>query len=146
MGLAGMELAYTHLEFRIAIVLALAAEWEDMGGVHNPDGFVNAPKKFAEDSTCHRNSFGETSTSDSAPQICISLSWQTFQNSKDKKPKIDSSGASILVARNQKPPNGALYVLPLSASPLASLNTILLRHQNKDWFALFLAHFLWFLS
>ena len=31
MELAGMELAYTHLEFHIAIVLAMVAEWEDVG-------------------------------------------------------------------------------------------------------------------
>jgi hypothetical protein len=42
MKLAGLELAYTHLEFRLAIVLALAAEWEDMGCVFNPDNLANA--------------------------------------------------------------------------------------------------------
>ena len=31
MELAGMELAHTHLEFHIAIVLAMVAEWEDVG-------------------------------------------------------------------------------------------------------------------
>ena len=30
MELAGMELAHTHLEFHIAIVLAMVAEWEDV--------------------------------------------------------------------------------------------------------------------
>ena len=29
--LAGIELAYPHLEFHIAIVLAMIAEWEDEG-------------------------------------------------------------------------------------------------------------------
>jgi len=31
MELAGMELAHTHFEFHMAIVLAMVAEWEDMG-------------------------------------------------------------------------------------------------------------------
>ena len=31
MELAGMELAHTHLEFHSAIVLAMVAEWEDVG-------------------------------------------------------------------------------------------------------------------
>ena len=37
-----------------------------------------------------------------------------------KKPKINSEGESTLPARIQKPPHGALYILPLSASQLAS--------------------------
>ena len=31
MELAGMELAYTYIEFHITIVLAMVAEWEDVG-------------------------------------------------------------------------------------------------------------------
>ena len=31
MELAGRELAYTHLECHITIVLAMVAEWEDVG-------------------------------------------------------------------------------------------------------------------
>ena len=31
MELAGMELACTHLEFHIAVVLAMVEEWEDVG-------------------------------------------------------------------------------------------------------------------
>ena len=31
MELAGMELAHTHLEFHITIVLAMVEEWEDVG-------------------------------------------------------------------------------------------------------------------
>ena len=31
MQLAGMELAYTHIKFHITIILAMIAEWEDVG-------------------------------------------------------------------------------------------------------------------
>ena len=38
---SGMELAYTHLEFHIAVVLAVVAEWEDMVCVYSSDGLAN---------------------------------------------------------------------------------------------------------
>jgi hypothetical protein len=41
--LSFLELEYTHLEFRIAVVLALASEWESMGCAFNPDGSVTSP-------------------------------------------------------------------------------------------------------
>ena len=41
--LAGMELAHTHLEFHIAIVLAMVAEWEDVSVIsYYPDGLATA--------------------------------------------------------------------------------------------------------
>ena len=35
--LAFLEVEYTHLQFRVAIAMALAQEWEDMGCVFNPN-------------------------------------------------------------------------------------------------------------
>ena len=35
--LAFLEVEYTHLQFRVAVSLALAQEWEDMGCVFNPN-------------------------------------------------------------------------------------------------------------
>ena len=39
---AGLPVEYTHLEFHIAIALALAAEWEGQGCV-NRTGFLQSP-------------------------------------------------------------------------------------------------------
>ena len=95
MELAGMELVCAHLEFHIAIVLAMVAEWEDVGvfivqtvwpipprEVYRRPAL---PKKFGTLLVKHPNP-------NSAPQICISLSWKPFLNlnfnKKDKNQKL----------------------------------------------------------
>ena len=95
MELAGMELAHTHLEFHIAIVLAMVAEWEDVGvfivqtvwPMPLREIYLRPvlPKKVRTLLVKHQNP-------NSAPQICISVSWKPFLNlnfnKKDKNQKL----------------------------------------------------------
>jgi hypothetical protein len=39
---SGLVLEYTHLQFRIAVVLAMVAQWEDMGCIFEPNPLATA--------------------------------------------------------------------------------------------------------
>jgi hypothetical protein len=44
--LAGLDVEFSHFEFRLAVAKALAKEWEDMGCIYNAEGCVSSPTRI----------------------------------------------------------------------------------------------------
>ena len=70
--LALLEVEYTHFQFRVAIALALAQEWEDMGCVFRPEAQttgVASPRTLLKRGAAHkvRVSFGAEASKRSTP-------------------------------------------------------------------------------
>ena len=112
-----------HLEFHIAIVLAMVTEWED-AGVYITQTVWPMPPLEVYWRPCLAKKSLELFWWNI--QIQIQLPDMNFSKLEDiskfegQKPKINIEGESTLPARIQKPPNGALNILTLSASLLAS--------------------------
>jgi hypothetical protein len=62
---AMLEVEFTHLEFRVAIVLALVAEWESMGCASSPAAAVSSPSSQLKVKVAKkvRHNFGRDSSS-----------------------------------------------------------------------------------